>query len=118
MIVLEMLEETGVDVDVAVNGAEALEQLQRQQYDLVLMDIQMPIMDGYEATQKIRAMGGAYESIPVVAMTAHALEGDSNRSLEAGMDYHVSKPFEPDEFISLIERFIAERSAASTADES
>ena len=118
MIVLEMLEETGADVDVAVNGADALEQLQRQQYDLVLMDIQMPIMDGYEATQKIRAMGGSYESIPIVAMTAHALEGDSNKSLEAGMDYHVSKPFEPDRFISLIVRFIAERSATSTSDES
>lgn len=113
MIVLEMLEETGVDVDVAVNGADALEQLQRQQYDLILMDIQMPIMDGYEATRKIRAMGDRYESIPIVAMTAHALEGDSNRSLEAGMDYHVSKPFEPDEFISLIVRFIEERGASN-----
>jgi CheY-like chemotaxis protein/nitrogen-specific signal transduction histidine kinase len=118
MIVLEMLEETGAEVDVAVNGAEALEQLQRQQYDLVLMDIQMPIMDGYEATQKIRAMGGSYDSIPIIAMTAHALEGDSNKSLEAGMDYHVSKPFDPDEFIALIARFIEERSAASTAGES
>ncbi len=111
MIVLEMLEETGVDVDVAVNGADALEQLQRQHYDLVLMDIQMPVLDGYEATEKIRALGGRYESIPIIAMTAHALEGDSNKSLEAGMDYHVSKPFEPDEFIALIVRFIEERSA-------
>lgn len=117
MIVLEMLEETGVDVDVAVNGAEALEQLQRQNYDLVLMDIQMPIMDGYETTQRIRAMGGRYQSIPIVAMTAHALEGDSNKSLEAGMDYHVSKPFEPDEFISLIVRFIEERGAAEAVPE-
>jgi len=115
--VLEMLEETGVDVDVAVNGAEALEQLQRQNYDLVLMDIQMPIMDGYETTQRIRAMGGRYQSIPIVAMTAHALEGDSNKSLEAGMDYHVSKPFEPDEFISLIVRFIEERGAAEAVPE-
>lgn len=112
MIVLEMLEETGVDVDVAVNGAEALELLQRQDYDLVLMDIQMPIMDGYEATRRIRAMGGRFETIPIVAMTAHALEGDSNKSLEAGMNYHVSKPFEPDELIALIVRFIEERYAA------
>ncbi|MCP4388103.1 MAG: response regulator, partial [Gammaproteobacteria bacterium] len=96
-------------IDVAVNGVDALEQLQRQHYDLILMDIQMPIMDGYEATRKIRALGDRYESIPIVAMTAHALEGDSNKSLEAGMDYHVSKPFEPDQFISLIVRFIEER---------
>ncbi len=113
MIVLEMLEETGVGVDVAVNGADALEQLRRQHYDLILMDIQMPIMDGYEATLKIRALGGRYESIPIIAMTAHALEGDSNKSLQAGMDYHVSKPFEPDEFISLIVRFVEERSASN-----
>ncbi len=111
MIVLEMLEETGVDIDVAVNGVDALEQLQRQHYDLILMDIQMPIMDGYEATRKIRALGDRYESIPIVAMTAHALEGDSNKSLEAGMDYHVSKPFEPDQFIPLIVRFIEERNS-------
>ena len=118
MIVLEMLEETGVDVDVAVNGAEALEQLQRQHYDLILMDIQMPIMDGYQATKKIRAMGGRYASIPIMAMTAHALEGDSNRSLEAGMDYHVSKPFEPDQFVSLIVRFVEESSAADATPDS
>jgi len=68
-------------------------------------------MDGYEATRKIRAMGNHFESIPIIAMTAHALEGDSNKSLEAGMDYHVSKPFEPDEFIALIVRFIEERSS-------
>ena len=114
MIVLEMLEETGVDVDVAVNGAEALELIERQHYDLVLMDIQMPIMDGYEATQKIRRLGGRFETVPIIAMTAHALEGDSNKSLEAGMDYHVSKPFEPDDFIALIVGFIEERSAAGT----
>ena len=118
MIVLEMLEETGVDVDVAVNGVDALEQLQRQHYDLILMDIQMPIMDGYEATREIRALGGRYQSIPIVAMTAHALEGDSNKSIEAGMDYHVSKPFEPDQFIALIVRFIEERGGTGETAES
>ncbi len=113
MIVLEMLEETGADVDIAVNGADALDQLEREHYDLILMDIQMPIMDGYEATRRVRTMGGHYQSIPIIAMTAHALEGDSNKSLEAGMDYHVSKPFEPDKFIALIVRFIEEGSSAA-----
>lgn len=106
MIVLEMLDETGVDVDVAVNGAEAVEQLGREHYDLILMDVQMPVMDGYQATREIRAMGGRYEKIPIIAMTAHALEGDSGKSLDAGMDFHVSKPFEPDDLIALIRRYI------------
>jgi len=110
MIALEMLEETGIDVDVAVNGAEAIAQVQQQQYELILMDIQMPIMDGYEATRRIRALGGEFKSIPIIAMTAHALEGDSGKSLEAGMDYHISKPFEPDDLIAIIVRFIEQRS--------
>jgi two-component system sensor histidine kinase/response regulator len=110
MIALEMLEETGVDIDVAVNGAEAIAQAQQQQYELILMDLQMPIMDGYEATRRIRALGGEFKSIPIIAMTAHALEGDSSKSLEAGMDYHISKPFEPDDLIAIIVRFIEQRS--------
>jgi CheY-like chemotaxis protein len=110
MIALEMLEETGVDVDVAVNGAEAIAQAQRQQYELILMDVQMPIMDGYEATRRIRALGGEFKSIPIIAMTAHAFEGDSGKSLEAGMDYHIAKPFEPDDLIAIIVRFIEQRS--------
>ena len=110
MIALEMLEETGVDVDVAVNGIEAIAQAQQQQYELILMDIQMPIMDGYEATRRIRALGGEFKSIPIIAMTAHALEGDSSKSFEAGMDYHISKPFEPDDLIAIIARFIEQRS--------
>jgi len=113
MIALEMLEETGVDVDVAVNGAEAIAQLQQQQYELILMDVQMPIMDGYEATRRIRALDGELNSIPIIAMTAHALEGDSGKSLEAGMDYHISKPFEPDDLIAIIVRFIEQRSQQS-----
>ena len=110
MIVLEMLEETGVDVDVAINGAEAVAQVQQLQYELILMDVQMPVMDGYEATRRIRALGGEFKSIPIIAMTAHALEGDSSKSLEAGMDYHISKPFEPDDLIAIIVRFIEQRS--------
>ena len=109
MIALEMLEETGVDVDVAVNGADAVEQVQQQEYELILMDIQMPVMDGYEATRQIRALGGEFKSIPIIAMTAHALEGDSSRSLEAGLDYHISKPFDPDDLIAIIVRYIEQR---------
>ena len=109
MIVLEMLEETGVDVDVAINGVEAIEQVKQQHYELILMDILMPVMDGYQATREIRALGGEFESIPIIAMTAHALEGDSGKSLEVGMNYHISKPFEPENLIATVARFIEER---------
>jgi len=110
MIALEMLEETGVDVDVAINGADAVAQVQQQDYELILMDIQMPVMDGYEATSQIRALGGEFKSIPIIAMTAHAFEGDSSRSLEAGLDYHISKPFDPDDLIAIIVRYIEQGS--------
>ena len=109
MITLEMLEGTGLDVDVANNGADAIEQVQQQQYDLILMDIRMPITDGYEATREIRALGGYYESIPIIAITAHALEGDSSKSLDAGMNYYISKPFEPEYLVITIERFIGKQ---------
>jgi signal transduction histidine kinase/BarA-like signal transduction histidine kinase len=113
MIVLEMLEETGADVDVAINGAEAIEQVKQQHYELILMDILMPVMDGYQATREIRALGGEFESMPIIAMTAQALEGDSGKSLEAGMNYHISKPFEPENLIAIVARFIEERSQQS-----
>ncbi len=112
MIVLEMLEETGIDVDVAVDGAEAVEMAQQQHYDLVLMDIQMPVMDGYEATRLIRSKGGWLEKIPIIAMTAHAFEGDSGKSFDAGLDFHVTKPFEPDELIGVVTRFIRDEVAS------
>ena len=68
------------------------------------------------SSREIRAMGGRYEKIPIIAMTAHALEGDSGKSLDAGMDFHVSKPFEPDDLIALIRRYIDENSGSVAAD--
>ncbi len=113
MITLEMLAGTGLDVDVANNGADAIEQVQQQHYDLILMDIKMPVMDGYEATRAIRALGGYFESIPIIAITAHALEGDSSKSLDAGMNYYLSKPFEPDYLALTIERFVGKQGRSS-----
>ena len=109
-IALEILEDTGVVVDVALNGADALEQVQRKQYDLILMDIQMPVMDSFQATREIRALGGKFSDIPIIAMTAYALEGDSRKSIEAGMNHHLTKPFEPDTFVETIVAYIKGRS--------
>jgi two-component system sensor histidine kinase/response regulator len=94
-VTLGMLEAIGCPADAAGDGQEALESIARERYDLVLMDCQMPVMDGYEATRVLRdrerASGGGH--LPVVALTANALPGDSQRCLDAGMDDYLSKPF-------------------------
>ncbi|HXQ39512.1 MAG TPA: response regulator, partial [Anaerolineales bacterium] len=102
-----LLQKAGYSVDAVENGAQALEKVQANQYNVVLMDVQMPEMDGFEATQKIRAWeentGG---HIPIIAMTAHAMQGDRERCLEAGMDDYVTKPLEPKVFFSALDRWI------------
>ncbi|HEY3284826.1 MAG TPA: PAS domain S-box protein [Armatimonadota bacterium] len=93
-----MLEKRGCTCDVAGNGAAALEALSSSAYDVVLMDVQMPVMDGFEATRALRLReAGAPARTPVIAMTAHAMEGDRERCLSAGMDDYVSKPVAPGE---------------------
>ncbi len=101
----EILEGMGITVDIAGNGREALDALQSRDYDLVLMDIQMPEMDGYEATRQIRAEP-RFEKLPVVAMTAHAMSGERDRCLAAGMNEHVPKPIDPVRLFATLGRWL------------
>ncbi|MCP5162142.1 MAG: response regulator [Hahellaceae bacterium] len=105
-VALSYLEPTGVQVDTAENGAVAIEMLRTQPYSLVLMDIQMPEMDGLTATRIIRA-DSSLKDLPIVAMTAHAMSGDREKSLQAGMNDHISKPIDPDELQILLMKWIA-----------
>jgi PAS domain S-box-containing protein len=102
-IARELLAELGITADTAGNGVQAIELIQRQPYDLVLMDMQMPEMDGLEATKRIRAMS-EFMLLPIVAMTANAFAEDRERCMAAGMNDFLTKPVEPDELKSLLLR--------------
>ncbi len=95
-VALKILERMGYQADVANNGKEAVDAVARQTYDVVLMDVQMPEMDGVQATAQIRAQFGDYRPW-IVALTANALEGDRDRYIGVGMDDYISKPINVDE---------------------
>ncbi len=97
-VALTMLKKWGHQIDVAWNGLEALEAVQQQDYDLILMDIQMPEMDGITATQQIRQLDGKCALVPIVAVTANAMQGDRERFLAAGIDDYIAKPIDRDTF--------------------
>lgn len=94
-VVMEILKSTGLLVTSAMNGKEAIEMIEREHFDLVLMDVQMPEMDGIEATRIIRSKEG-YSNLPIVAMTAYAMAGDVERCLAVGMNGYVQKPIDPE----------------------
>ncbi len=112
-VAVRILEKLGYRADVAANGLEAVTSLEKIPYDLVLMDVQMPEMNGFEATRVIRdpASKVLRHDIPIVAMTAHALKGDRERCLEAGMDDYVSKPVTPLGLTEVLDRYLAEGAA-------
>jgi len=97
-------------VTIVQNGKEAVDKALSGSYDAVLMDIQMPEMDGFEATRRIRSSGKeGTDTLPVIAMTAHAMVKDREMSLDAGMNDHVTKPIDPNEFFATLVRWIAPR---------
>ena len=122
-VALGLLKKLGLSADVVDNGAEAFAALQERAYDLVLMDVQMPVMDGLEATLAIRAPGSAARNpqVPIIAMTAHAMQSDRDKCFEAGMNDYVSKPVSPQALLEALNRWLpqgaAEVSAAQPAPE-
>ncbi len=105
-VAIRTLQQAGANVTLAENGLEALRKLAETNFDCVLMDIQMPEMDGLSATRKIRSMGSG---IPIIAMTASALRGDRERCLLCGMNEYISKPFRPDDLFIKIQEVLGER---------
>jgi CheY-like chemotaxis protein len=107
----EILVGAGLNVSLAGNGQEAIEAIQENEYDAVLMDVQMPVMDGYTATKAIRKWESgmrnkAADPIPIIAMTAHAMAGDEDKSLQAGMNGHVTKPIDPGQLFGTLQKWI------------
>jgi len=118
-LVTRLLEKRGHFVVVAGNGREALEALEKESFDLVLMDVQMPVMDGFEATAAIRKREeGKGIRVPVVALTAHAMKGDREKCLAGGMDGYLTKPIRPQQLDELLEKYLARRAETAEGQES
>jgi CheY-like chemotaxis protein len=103
-LALRLLEKMGYRADVAANGLEAIEAVERQSYDVILMDVQMPEMDGLEATRQIVARWPESKRPAIIAMTANAMQGDRELTIEAGMDDYVAKPVRVDELVGALSR--------------
>ncbi len=113
-VAVELLQGAGVMVDVAANGEEALNAVQARGYDAVLMDLQMPVMDGLQATRAIRDLP-RLKGLPIIAMTASVMAGDRDRCLEAGMSDHISKPIGIEQLMGTLARWLPARGAAAAA---
>ncbi len=105
IVVEKMLDSVGYQVESAVNGVEAIEAVKVKHYDLIFMDIQMPEMDGYEATRQIRKLGLETNSIPIVAITANTQDSDRNDCIEAGMNDYIAKPIVKKQLVALLDRY-------------
>ena len=107
-----LLKETLADIDLAENGLEAIEKMSKQNYDLVFMDIQMPVLDGFSATKRIKE-NSAWEQIPIIAMTAHATASDREKCLQAGMNDYIAKPIDPNNLTKVLSLWLEEKRFSS-----
>ena len=105
-ILRDLLGSAGYDLTEAENGEEALAAVARRRPDLILMDIQLPVMDGYEATRRIRT-NPDLRSVPIIAVTSYALAGDENKALAAGCDGYVTKPYSPRDLLAKVRTYLA-----------
>jgi len=111
-----MLAKLSLAVDVANNGEEALALIEKQTYDLVLMDCQMPVMDGYQATAAVRArQAGNAKRLPIIALTANAMEGDREQCIKAGMDDYLAKPYSRQQLEQVLSRWLQAEHAPMSA---
>lgn len=103
------LEKMGCNVELASNGMEAVSAVKEKQYNLIFMDCQMPIMDGYKATENIRKIEkeNGTERIPIVALTAHAMKGDRERCFAVGMDDYIAKPFREPQLAQILTKWLS-----------
>ena len=112
MVLVKMLEKLGCRVDVAENGRDALSRMkftlppeERPRYDIIFMDIQMPVLDGLKATSMIRAQEDEEVHVPIIAITAHAMKGDREHFLEQGMDGYLSKPVRREDICAVLRQY-------------
>jgi CheY-like chemotaxis protein/HPt (histidine-containing phosphotransfer) domain-containing protein len=119
-VAVGILKKLGLHADAVANGAEAVKALETLPYDLVLMDVQMPEMNGYEATRQIRDLQSLVQNhqIPVIAMTANAMQGDREKCLKAGMNDYISKPVSPQSLAEVLETWLPKETAAATTEHS
>jgi PAS domain S-box-containing protein len=113
-VATEILAGAGVAVTVAANGREAVEAVRREPFDAVLMDVQMPVLDGYAATRLVRAEE-RFRELPIIAMTAHAMAGDAEKSAAAGMNDHVTKPIDPERLLATLARWLRGRAGQAVS---
>ena len=116
LVIGAMLAKRGYTADIVASGREALEALDRERHAAVLMDVQMPELDGYEATRRMRAAEDGGRRVPIIAMTAGALEGDREAALEAGMDDYLAKPLRPEALDAVLERWLGTAPAPAPAE--
>lgn len=114
VVAQNFLKSLGCKIDLAENGQEAVSLFSRYQYDLIFMDCSMPVMDGYEATKQIRKQERDTHHVPIVALTAHAMEGDKDKCLNAGMDDYLSKPLRKENLEKMLSKYTIGNSIKSS----